>query len=83
MLNKETVLGSLATLGIILGTSGIASAEMPHQMSPNTSVAQPIQFHRIKQPLGLKVGVAVGGLALISLEMWWFLFSNNTKPNKN
>jgi plastocyanin domain-containing protein len=25
--------------------------------------------------LGLEVGVTVGGIALIGLELWWFLFS--------
>ena len=32
------------------------------------------EFHRIKQPLGLKVGVAAAGAGLIGLELWWFLF---------
>jgi plastocyanin domain-containing protein len=39
------------------------------------------QFRRIEQPLSLKIGVTIGGLALISLELWWFLFSK-TKHNK-
>ncbi len=34
----------------------------------------------IDQPLGLKVGVTIGGIALIGLELWWFLFSKSSAP---
>ncbi|WP_230966529.1 hypothetical protein [Nostoc sp. NZL] len=40
---------------------------------PAHSPEQTSQFHHIEQPLGLKVGVAIGGLALIGIELWWFL----------
>lgn len=76
MFSKKTVFSSLAGLGFLLGvTSNVALAQMPHQMSPNSSEEQTAQFRRIEQPLGLKVGVTVGGIALIGLELWWFLWS--------
>lgn len=63
------ILASLA-VGLLLGiTSNLALAEMP------TSSSKEAQFQSIEQPLGLKVGVTVGGIALIGLELWWFLFS--------
>lgn len=68
MLRK--ILGSLAGLGLLLGiTSNVALAQMP------TSSSNETQFRSIEQPLGLKVGVTVGGIALIGLELWWFLLS--------
>ncbi len=76
MLRKKTILGSLASLGFLLGvTSGTALAQIPHEMLPNSSGEASTQFRRIEQPLGLKVGVTVGGIALIGLELWWFLLS--------
>lgn len=64
----KTILGSFALLGILLSvTSGAAIAQMPAHSTPTA------QFRRIEQPTGLKVGVTLGGVALISLELWWFL----------
>jgi len=53
---------------LLTGTSNVAFAEIPAHSSEQTS-----QFQRIEQPLGLKVGVAIAGLGLIGLELWWFL----------
>lgn len=64
---SSKILGSLA-VGLLL----VALAQMPVESSEHIS-----QFHRIEQPLGLKVGVTFGGLALIGLELWWFLFSKD------
>ncbi len=76
MFSKKTVFGSLAGLGFLLSvTANVALAQMPHGMSPNSSEEQTAQFRRIEQPLGLKIGVTVGGIALIGLELWWFLWS--------
>lgn len=47
---------------------------MPMEM-PASSSEETTQFRRIEQPLGLKVGVTLGGIALIGLELWWFLLS--------
>lgn len=75
MFSKSKIWGSLAGLGLLLGTaSGVALAQMPAEM-PDPSSEHTSQFRRIEQPLGLKVGVTLGGLALIGLELWWFLFS--------
>jgi plastocyanin domain-containing protein len=38
---------------------------------------QTSQFPRIEQPLSLKVSVTLGGIALIGLELWWFLLSRH------
>ncbi|MCC5606984.1 hypothetical protein LC612_09345 [Nostoc sp. CHAB 5834] len=68
MFSKKMLWGSLTALVLLTGTSGVALAEMPAHSPEQTS-----QFHLIEQPLGLKVGVAIAGLALIGLELWWFL----------
>ena len=71
MFVKKMILGSLAGLGFLLGTtSGAAIAQMPVEHSTPTA-----QERRIEQPTGLKVGITLGGIALIGLELWWFLFS--------
>ncbi len=71
MFSKKTLLGSLAGLGLLLGTTSSALAAKP---ASSTSTSQ---FRRIEQPLALKAGVAIGGLALIGIELWWFLFSKS------
>ncbi|MBG1243423.1 hypothetical protein F8R90_20225 [Nostoc sp. NZL] len=68
MFSKKTLWGSLTALVLLTGTSDVVLAEMPAHSPEQTS-----QFHHIEQPLGLKVGVAIGGLALIGIELWWFL----------
>ncbi len=75
-MNKTTIIGSIATLGMLLGAaSGEAIAQMTHEdMQPSTA-EQPGQFLRIDQPLWVKGAVTAGGLGLIGLELWWFLLS--------
>ncbi|MEH1924915.1 hypothetical protein [Nostoc sp.] len=68
MFSQKTLWGSLTALVLLTGTLSVAFAEMPAHSSEQTS-----QFQSIEQPLGLKVGVAIAGLALIGLELWWFL----------
>ncbi|PPS41223.1 cupredoxin domain-containing protein [Chroococcidiopsis sp. TS-821] len=70
MLSRSQIWGSLVGLGLLLGT---ASAQIPHEMSGE--IAPTNQFRRIEQPLALRVGVTAGGIALIGLELWWFLLS--------
>ncbi len=53
----------------LLGTPSYAVA------MPTRSLNQPSEFHRIEQPLWLKSSITFGGLTLISLELWWFLFN--------
>ncbi|MEA5580173.1 hypothetical protein VB620_02320 [Nodularia harveyana UHCC-0300] len=67
MFNKNILWASLTAFSLSLGT---ASAAIP------PGETQP--FQAIEQPLGLKIGVTVGGLALIGLELWWFLFSKSS-----
>lgn len=67
MLNKKYLIGTLLSLSFLIGaTSSPVSAQMPEQNA---------QFRRIEQPIGLKIGVTLGGLALIGAELWWFIFS--------
>ena len=70
MFNKKQIYSTVISLGLLLGTSQITIAETAKTKSEYTSKFQPIE-----QPLPLKIGVTLGGLALISIEMWWFLFS--------
>lgn len=65
--------GSIISLGLLLGMMGVQAAEI--------QATSGHQFRGIEQPLSLKIAVTVGGLALIGLELWWFLFSK-TKRNK-
>jgi len=74
MLIKKAMIGSIASLGLALGVaSGEAAAQMAHQISSET--APTTQFRHIEQPLALKISVTAGGIALIGLELWWFLLS--------
>ncbi|MDQ2100323.1 MAG: hypothetical protein QQW96_22070 [Tychonema bourrellyi B0820] len=75
--HRQTAL-SLGSLGIMLG---IASGVRANQISihPANSTAQ---FRHIEQPLNLKIGVTAGGLTLIGLELWWFLFSKNKAKSR-
>src|SRR5919202_273002 len=75
MLIKKAIIGSIASLGLALGVaSSGAVAQMNHEM-PASSTSPTNQFRRIEQPLWVKATVATGGLALIGLELWWFLLS--------
>jgi plastocyanin domain-containing protein len=80
MMKQSTILGSLASLGVLLGiTSGAAVAQMDHEgMQP---IEQTEGFQRIDQPLWVKGAVTAGGLGLIGLEVWWFLL-NKPKSRK-
>jgi plastocyanin domain-containing protein len=59
----------LTILGLLLSTTGNSMAQMSTHPSSTT------EFRRLEQPFALKVGFTAGGLALIGLELWWFLFS--------
>lgn len=81
MFNAKNIVGELVCLGFFLGVSStVALAQMPHEM-PSQPSNTTTQFRRIEQPLGLKFGVTLGGIGLIGLELWWFLFSK-TKAAK-
>lgn len=71
MLYHRQIWVTLASLGIAIGmASGVQATEMSVDHSNSTT-----QFRSIEQPLGVKVGVTIGGLTLIGFELWWFLFS--------
>jgi plastocyanin domain-containing protein len=78
---KARIFGSIAGLGLFLAlaTSSVLAqkkVEMPASAGEKTS-----QFQKIEQPTGLKLAVALGGLGLISAELWWFMFGK-TKSQK-
>jgi plastocyanin domain-containing protein len=59
---------SFSLVGAI--AASVSAAEMTEEHSKRSP-----QFQSIEQPLALKIGLTVGGLALISAQLWWFLFS--------
>jgi len=77
MFSQRQIIGSVGSLGIMLG---IASGVRANQISTHPSNST--QFRQIEQPLSLKIGVTAGGLTLIGLELWWFLFSKNQAKSK-
>ncbi|PSB22001.1 cupredoxin domain-containing protein [Phormidesmis priestleyi ULC007] len=76
MTQKYWIVRSLA-FGLMLGISGKAVAQMPHDEMQPSGAEQPTQFQRIDQPLWLKSAVTAGGIGLIGVELWWFLFSQS------
>ena len=71
-----------ASLFLTQGSSISSTMAVPHVAYAMTehSMQQTSQFRRIKQPLELKFAVTLGGLALITLEIWWFLLSQTSSP---
>ncbi|WP_202925041.1 hypothetical protein [Myxacorys almedinensis] len=67
---RKVLLANLVGIGLFLSASPAAT-----QMPMNHSQPTAPQFQRIDQPIGSKIGVIAGGLALIGLELWWFLYS--------
>jgi plastocyanin domain-containing protein len=77
MLNKSQLLGHFVGLGLLLSITSALPATAA--TSAKISSVQSHKFPRIEQPLALKLGVTVGGVALIGLELWWFMLSHK-KP---
>lgn len=76
MINKRSIIGSLASLGFLLGiTSSQVVAQMTHEEMQPSGTELKEQFQKVEQPLWLKGVVTAGGLGLIGLELWWFLGS--------
>lgn len=72
-IKHKTQLGQklgLTSLLIVLTFGSATAIASPKQSS---SEQHQTQFQRLEQPLGLKLAVTAGGLALIALELWWFL----------
>jgi plastocyanin domain-containing protein len=81
---KKTIIRGAATLGLMFGiASGEGLTQTSHDMEtmPSPQTSQDGQFHRIDQPIDKKILITLGGLGLIGLELWWFLFSK-PKPRK-
>lgn len=67
------MIGGIVSLGIVFGiSSGDAIAHQSHPDSSHPESAG--EFQRIDQPLWAKGVVTAGGLGLIGLETWWFLW---------
>lgn len=78
MLYHRQIALSLGSLGIMLGiASGVRANKISIPHSNSTA-----KFRHIEQPLSLKIGVTAGGLTLIGLELWWFLFSKNKAKSR-
>jgi plastocyanin domain-containing protein len=81
MIRKHWMIGSLAGFGLVLGVSSASMAQTPHdQMQPSEPTTS---FRRIDQPLWLKGAVTAGGIGLIGVELWWFLFSKSKSRKAN
>ena len=72
MLTGRKRLNFFLSLGLMLSLA-TSPADAVH--TPESASGQGAQLHRIEQSPSLKIGVTLGGLALISLELWWFQFS--------
>jgi plastocyanin domain-containing protein len=70
MASKNMIVSHIILTILILMTSGKGA----FSMSSDHSMTNP-QFRPVEQPLVLKAIVTLGGLGLIGLELWWFLFS--------
>jgi plastocyanin domain-containing protein len=81
MLKPDTLIGSFIGLGLLFGAPSAAIARMAHDTIQPDATEQPGQFHRVDQPLWVRAVVTTGGLGLIGLELWWFLF-NKPKSRK-
>lgn len=75
MFIRKTLLANLTGVGLLLiVASGVAVAQTPMDM-PAHSPEPTNQFRRIDQPLSLKISITTSGLALIWLELCWFLMN--------
>ena len=77
MASKKVIFSNIIGLVVLIFT---ASAGPAVPMSSEHSTTNP-QFRPIEQPLPLKAIVTLGGLGLIGLELWWFLWSQPKTQN--
>ncbi|MFM7447883.1 MAG: hypothetical protein ACKO24_04720 [Leptolyngbyaceae cyanobacterium] len=85
MLKKTTFLGILVGAGFLLGTvSERTAAEVNiNNLNSHTQTSSQLnQFQQIKHSAGIQIVVTIGGLGLIGLELWWFLFSKPPSKHK-
>ncbi|MBE9046977.1 hypothetical protein IQ255_21655 [Pleurocapsales cyanobacterium LEGE 10410] len=77
MFNQTKIYAVLVGLGFLLAlTPNLVLAQEVGGEMP-ASAGETSKFHKIEQPIGLKLVVTVGGLGLIGAELWWFVFSKN------
>ncbi|MCW6038805.1 hypothetical protein K4A83_21400 [Spirulina subsalsa FACHB-351] len=69
-LNRTFFLTAI-TLILLLTRPSPGEAKMEHSTPLKDQT-----FEQIEQPLLLKLAVTAGGLGLIGLELWWFLFKD-------
>ncbi|MDJ0702396.1 MAG: cupredoxin domain-containing protein [Leptolyngbyaceae cyanobacterium MO_188.B28] len=80
MLTSRKVLNYVLNLGFLLSIA-VSAAAGAQALEP--AQGQPRPFPPIERPLLLKLGVTLGGLGLIGLELWWFQFrKTEAKPAK-
>ena len=77
MVSKKVIFSNIIGLVVLIFT---ASAGPAVSMSSDHSMTNP-QFRSVEQPLALKAIVTLGGLGLIGLELWWFLWSQPKTQN--
>ncbi len=83
----QKIFNSFAILSFFLalnsGMVSLAQNSLNHQVEelaqmdmeiPASETKVSEQFRPIEQPLELKIAVTLGGIGLIGLELWWFLF---------
>jgi plastocyanin domain-containing protein len=76
MLKQKYILSSLLSLGLLLTMAEISFAQAPMHTAKQQTI-----FEQIEQPLSNKIFVTLTGLALIGLELWWFLNNENKGSN--
>lgn len=69
----KLALSSLTSVGLLLAVATGSPAQMTHESMSESNGG----FRRIEQPLWTKALVTTGGLGLIGLELWWFVFSQS------
>jgi plastocyanin domain-containing protein len=75
------LIGGMVIVSLQIGTSSRAIDPAPHMAMPAHPTQPSSQFQTIEQPFWVKAIVTVGGLSLIGLELWWFLYKPSTTKN--
>ncbi len=67
-MKKHQAIAILVSISLFFSiVSSVSSEEMSkHNSSPE-------RFQPIEQPIVLKMAIAVGGLSLMAVQLWWFL----------